>query len=102
MDDALNLIVPSQAIDSDALDSPGPSRKRARANRDTSVDSEDLDTEETPSAGPSKSATPAPSTTKKAAKAKSGATPQVLKAVGQFMECGECTKRFTVVGPASR
>ena len=48
-------------------------------------------------AGPSKSATPAPSNSRKDEQSESVVIPQTLKAVGQFMECGECTKKFTVV-----
>ncbi|ORX35761.1 DNA dependent ATPase [Kockovaella imperatae] len=55
-----------------------PLRKRARQ---ASIDSEDLDAPASPAVaeGPRVSARP-------------------LKAVGEFMDCGECTQRFTVTG----
>lgn len=75
-----------QDVDSDALDEPIPKR-RTRGKRSISVDSEDLD-EATPGAVETDSPTPV-------SKQKVKAGP--LKAVGQFMTCGECAKKFTVV-----
>ena len=60
------------------------------------MDSEDLDGDAVFSAGPSNSATPAPTFTQKA-ETGAGGSLQELKAVGEFMECGECAKKFTVV-----
>ncbi|ORY32846.1 hypothetical protein BCR39DRAFT_522058 [Naematelia encephala] len=56
--------------------------------RAVSVDSDDLDAE--PSSGPSKSAT-LPNR-----KSKVDVVPGPLQPVGNFMDCGECSKRFTV------
>ncbi|WWD17162.1 hypothetical protein CI109_101600 [Kwoniella shandongensis] len=62
--------------------------KRTRA---ASIDSDDLDADNGPVAGPSKSATPVVDFP---AFASSAAGP--LKAVGEFMDCGQCGKKFTV------
>lgn len=77
-----------QDVDSDALDEPAPKR-RGRGKRNASVDSEDLD-EATPDADAIGSSKPA---------AKQKVKPGPMKAVGQFMTCGECAKKFTVVCP---
>ena len=67
---------PSQAGEGSPEERP---RKRARA---ASIDSDDLDAEQ-----------PLANLGKVAA--------QPLKAVGDFMQCGECAKRFTVVSTMS-
>ncbi|WWC94339.1 hypothetical protein V866_001181 [Kwoniella sp. B9012] len=64
-----------------------PDAKKTRA---ASVDSDDLDAEDPSPARPRKSQ--APKVTADTAKV----TPGPLKPVGSFMDCGECTKRFTV------
>ena len=89
-----------QDYDSDALDSePNPKKSRA-----TSADSEDLDFAYTPSmsspAGPSKSGTSTPAASAKG-KTKSGVQPGPLKGIGNFMNCGECGNRFTVVSTST-
>ena len=67
------------------------------------MDSEDLDVNIISTPGPSKSATPVPSNSREEGLSESVVVPQnlivpqTLKAVGQFMECGDCTKKFTVV-----
>lgn len=67
---------------------PAPKRKRARA---WSVDSDDLDGDFTPdSVSASGTSTPAVPTP--------GARPGPMKSVGEFMNCGECGSKFTVVG----
>lgn len=60
--------------------------KRARA---ASIDSDDLDADGPESAGPSEEPSPA--------KRGPQARPQPLKGIGEFMNCGECGKKFTVV-----
>jgi hypothetical protein len=77
-----------QDVDSDALDEV--SKRRRPKKRSASVDSEDLDV-----ATPSTNA-PGPTTPVVERKVKPGP----LKAVGQFMTCGECAKKFTVVRPS--
>lgn len=63
------------------------------------MDSEDLDGDVSSTADVSTPATPTPAPPVPSRSSKVTAGP--LKAVGQFMECGECTKRFTVVSSAS-
>lgn len=63
--------------------------KRARA---ASIDSDDLDADG-PSAGPSKE----PSPPKRGPQVR----PQPLKGIGEFMNCGECGRKFTVVSRAA-
>ena len=82
------------------MDSPGPSKKRRRLQRAASVDSEDLDAHVTPSNPLSKPKTTVRTVTQ-TAKDEAGAV-QTLKAVGQFMDCGECNSKFTVVGDRLR
>ncbi|WWC62122.1 uncharacterized protein I303_104713 [Kwoniella dejecticola CBS 10117] len=62
-----------------------------KRNRAASINSDDLDADNIPEAGPSKTV----SNTKSATPA-ANVAPGPLKAVGEFMECGQCAKRFTV------
>lgn len=69
--------------DSDNLDARPTKRRRA-----VSVDSDDLDALDTPATGAS-----TPASTSAAASVRRSD----LKAIGEFMKCGECAKSFTVV-----
>ncbi|KAK8864528.1 hypothetical protein IAR55_001778 [Kwoniella newhampshirensis] len=78
-----------RAVDGDGASEKGvTNNKRARA---TSIDSDDLDADNGPIAGPSKSVTPVIESPKL-----SSGVAGPLKAVGEFMDCGQCGKKFTV------
>ncbi|WVQ80246.1 hypothetical protein IAT38_002351 [Cryptococcus sp. DSM 104549] len=69
----------------------GDRNKKPRA---ASIDSDDLDAEDAlPVSGPSRSSVPSASTSATPA---ARTAPGPLRPVGEFMECGECSKRFTV------
>ncbi|WVR06919.1 hypothetical protein IAU60_003955 [Kwoniella sp. DSM 27419] len=63
---------------------------RAKRARGVSVDSDDLDAVDPVSMGLKNQSSPS------ASAPANKVAPAPLKAVGDFMECGECTKRFTV------
>ncbi|OCF32992.1 DNA repair protein RAD7 [Kwoniella heveanensis BCC8398] len=70
-----------------------PVRKRTRG---ASIDSDDLDADNIPEAGPSSPAPVAAAIQSTAVNGSGGVQPGPLKPVGEFMDCGQCTKRFTV------
>lgn len=91
----------TQELDSDALDTPEPSSKKAKKPtpkgkgkaKQNEPDSDDLDGDE----AFGRNATYQQSNIMK--KAVAGST--VLKGIGHKMKCGECEKDFTVVSRSS-
>ncbi|WWC70134.1 uncharacterized protein I206_104081 [Kwoniella pini CBS 10737] len=69
-------------------DEDEPLNKR---NRAASIDSDDLDANDVPPVESSK-----PSSTPNVIAPAENVAPGPLRAVGEFMECGQCAKRFTV------
>ncbi|WRT66508.1 uncharacterized protein IL334_003467 [Kwoniella shivajii] len=67
-----------------------------KKTREASIDSDDIDADHTRPSGPIK---PKASTSTTTA---SIIAPGPLKPVGDFMECGQCAKRFTVVHPFAK
>ncbi|WVF71311.1 hypothetical protein IAT40_006114 [Kwoniella sp. CBS 6097] len=79
---------------------PSPDRRAPvkKRTRGASIDSDDLDADHIAEAGPSSPAAAHADSVAPAAASNTslGVQPGPLKSVGEFMECGQCSKRFTV------